>query len=71
VAYVAKDWPETARKILNRRNEPKDLLETHGLALSGPKNELVLACCDRQSNRKERQTNQENGRENNITGEGK
>ena len=34
------EWPENAKKILNRRNELKDLLNTKDLALFGVKNEL-------------------------------
>jgi len=33
-------WFGNAKKILNRRNEPKDLLETQHLAVFGAKNEL-------------------------------
>jgi hypothetical protein len=42
-----QNWPgggrksaENAKKILNRGNEPKDLLKTKELAFSGAKNEL-------------------------------
>jgi hypothetical protein len=43
---------KNAKKILNRGNEPKDLLKTQGLAFSEPKNELFLECNKRQSNRR-------------------
>jgi hypothetical protein len=33
-------WQENAKKILNRGNEPKDLLKTQHLAVFGAKNEL-------------------------------
>jgi hypothetical protein len=33
-------WHENAKKILNRGNEPKDLLKTQHLAFFGAKNEL-------------------------------
>jgi hypothetical protein len=37
-------WGENAKKILNRGNEPKDLLKTKELAFSGAKNELFFEC---------------------------
>jgi hypothetical protein len=40
---------EKAEKILNRRNEPKDLLKRKGLSFSGAQNELVFDCQKRQS----------------------
>jgi hypothetical protein len=36
--------PENAKKILNRGNEPKDLLKSKDLAFSGAQNELFLEC---------------------------
>ena len=33
-------WQENGKKILNRGNEPKDLLKTQHLAIFGAKNEL-------------------------------
>ena len=40
---------EKAEKILNRRNEPKDVLTRKDLSFSGAKNELVFDCQKRQS----------------------
>ena len=40
---------EKAEKILNRRNESKDLLKRKELQFSGAKNELVFECKKRQS----------------------
>ncbi len=40
---------EKAEKILNRGNEPKDLLKRKELSFSGAKNELVFECKKRQS----------------------
>ncbi|MGB9485691.1 MAG: hypothetical protein WCD04_06225, partial [Terriglobia bacterium] len=40
---------EKAKKILNRRNEPKDLLKRKELSFSGAQNELVFDCQKRQS----------------------
>jgi hypothetical protein len=45
----AGKWGENAKKILNRGNEPKDLLKTKELAFSGAKNELFLECHKGQS----------------------
>ena len=36
-------WGENSKKILNRRNEAKNLLKTNELAFSGAQNELVFA----------------------------
>ena len=36
-------WAENVKKILNRRNEPKNLLKAKELAFSGAQNELVFA----------------------------
>jgi hypothetical protein len=47
---------ESAKKILNRGNEPKDLLKTHDLAFFGAKNEPktnpILSANKRKSRRK-------------------
>jgi hypothetical protein len=51
----SRGWRRLARKakkILNRRNEPKDLLKTQELAFSGPQNELFFERQKRQSKRK-------------------
>jgi hypothetical protein len=40
------------KKILNRGNEPKDLLKTKDLAFSGAQNELFLECKKPRSKRK-------------------
>jgi hypothetical protein len=45
-------WAEKAKKILNRRNEPKILLKRKDLHFSGAQNELVFECEKRQSNPK-------------------
>jgi hypothetical protein len=37
-------WGENTKKILNRGNEPKDLLKAKELEVSGVKNELVFQC---------------------------
>jgi hypothetical protein len=46
-----QNWPGggrksagNAKKILNRGNEPKDLLKTQGLAFLEAKNELFFEC---------------------------
>jgi hypothetical protein len=41
--------PLVAEKILNRGNEPKNLLKRKWLSFSGAKNELVFECKKRQS----------------------
>jgi hypothetical protein len=41
-------WQEDAKKILNRGNEPKDLLKTEHLAFFGTKNELNFECKNEQ-----------------------
>ena len=40
---------QSAKKILNRGNEPKNLLKTQGLEFSGAQNELVFERSKRQS----------------------
>jgi hypothetical protein len=35
-------WGENTKKILNRRNEPKNMLKAQELAFSGAQNELVF-----------------------------
>ena len=45
-------WGEDSKKILNRRNEAKDLLKTKELAFFRAQNELVFAGKKSQSNRK-------------------
>jgi hypothetical protein len=37
------NWGENTKKILNRRNEAKDLLKAKELAFPGAQNELVFA----------------------------
>jgi hypothetical protein len=44
--------PANAKKILNRGNEPKDLLKTKDLAFSGAQNELFFECKKARSKRK-------------------
>jgi hypothetical protein len=43
---------ENREKILNRGNEPKNLLKAKELAFSGAKNELVFECKKAQTNRR-------------------
>jgi hypothetical protein len=38
-----RKWGENTKKILNRRNEPKDLLKTKELSFLGAENELLFA----------------------------
>jgi hypothetical protein len=45
-------WQENARKILNRGNEPKDLLKTQHLAFLGAENEPNFECRRSRSKRK-------------------
>jgi hypothetical protein len=45
-------WGENTKKILNRGNEPKDLLKAKELAFSGAENELVFQSQKPQTKRK-------------------
>jgi hypothetical protein len=45
-------WAQNGKKILNRRNEPKDMLKTRGLAFSEAKNELFFRSKKRHSKRR-------------------
>ena len=59
---------QNPKKILNRRNEVKDLLKTRDLAFSGPENELLFECQKRQSKRKMGQDSTSCGAENQVPG---
>ena len=61
-------WAQMAKKILNRRNEPKDLLKIRELAFSEAENELFVKSKKPQTKRKISPTFDECGTEEQVSG---